>query len=141
MPPQPKEASYDCLPPLLKASTPHSTGLPRISQHCTSYKLSGHCIVHADAGWLQTAFFNRYAAELAQPGIQLTDPADIIFLTLPMLDKINWASRRTTGSAWQQAVTAALTHESIKLKTRYRALEHRFPQMLACVGVKEAGKP
>lgn len=69
------------------------------------------CVLCADAKWLQTEFFKRYATELAQPGIQLTVPADTLFLTPLMLDKVNWASQRSCGPAWQQAVTAALTPE------------------------------
>lgn len=56
-----------------------------------------------------------------------------------MLDKINWASQLSCGSAWQQAVTAALTPEN--LDTRHAALKHRFPQIMAAAGVKKPGKP
>lgn len=58
-----------------------------------------------------------------------------------MLDKINWASQPSCGPAWQQAVTAALTPEKMNLGIRYAALKHRFPQILAAAGVKQAGKP
>lgn len=95
----------------------------------------------ADAKWLQTEFFKRYATELAQPGIQLTVPADTLFLTPLMLDNINWASQPSCGPAWQQAVTAALTPDKMDLGTRYAALKHRFPQILAAAGVNQAGRP
>jgi hypothetical protein len=74
-------------------------------------KSNKKCVLCADAKWLQTEFFKRYATELAHPGIQLTVPADTLFLTPLMLDKVNWASQRSCGPAWQQAVTAALTPE------------------------------
>ena len=98
-------------------------------------------VLCADAKWLQTEFFKRYAADLAQPGIKLTVPADTLFLTSPMLDKINWASQLSCGLAWQQAVTAALMLEKMTIDTRYAALKHRFPQIMAAARVKKAGKP
>ncbi len=58
-----------------------------------------------------------------------------------MLDKVNWASQHSCGLAWQQAVTAALMPEKMDLGIRYAALKHRFPQILAAAGVKQAGKP
>ena len=99
------------------------------------------CILCAGAKWLQTEFFKHYATELAQPGIQLTVPADTLFLTPPMLEKVNWASQHSCGSAWQQAVSAALAPEKMTLGIRYAALKHRFPQILAAAGVEKAGKP
>ena len=98
-------------------------------------------VLCADAKWLQTEFFKRYATELAQPGIKMTVPADTLFLTPPMLDKISWASQLSCGSAWQQAVTAALMPENMTLDTRYAALKHRFPQIMTAAGVTKAGKP
>jgi len=68
-------------------------------------------------------------------------PADTLFLTPLMLDKVNWASQPSCGLAWQQAVTAALMPEMIDLGIRYAALKHRFPQILAAAGVNQAGKP
>lgn len=111
------------------------------------FPILSHAVTHqndvlcADAKWLQTEFFARYATELAQPGIQLIVPADTLFLTPAMLDKVNWASQHSCGPAWQKAVTAALTPEKMTLQTRYAALKQRFPQMLAAAGVKQAGMP
>ena len=45
-----------------------------------------------------------------------------MFLTPQMLDEVNWAAQHGCGPAWQQAVTAALTPESMTLETRYAAL-------------------
>lgn len=124
------------------ANTEHVEPLPRDFTVCLFASWSdAKCVLHADAKWLQTEFFPRYATELAKPGIQLVVPADTLFLTPPMLDKVNWTSQHSCGPAWQKAVTAALTPERMTLQTRYAALKQRFPQMLAVAGVKQAGTP
>ena len=91
-------------------------------------------VICADAKWLQTEFFARYATRASTAGIRLIVPADTLFLTPPMLDKVNWASQHSCGPAWQKAVTAALTPEKMSLQTHYAALKQRFPQMLAAAG-------
>ena len=100
---------------------------------------TGHsqsCLV-AYAKWLASTFFKHFSRALAHPDIALTNPADVVFLTQPELDKLQWAHQPFSGDAWRQSVQIAL--QQISLEDYYKMSNQRFPQALSSVGIYAAG--
>ena len=101
------------------------------------YKFVHGCECFAGAKWLATSFFSHFSSALAQPGIDVTSPADAVFLTDADLDLLDWDQPSVCGNAWKQSVQTAL--KQISLEDRYKLCKQRFPQSLASAGIHEAG--
>ena len=95
------------------------------------------CGCSADATWLATTFFSYFSRALAQAGIDVDTPADVVFLTDADLELLNWDQPSAPGNAWKQSVHNAL--RQISLEDRYKLCKQRFPRSLASVGIYEAG--
>lgn len=96
-----------------------------------------HCRSFAGAKWLATSFFSHFSTAVAQPGIDVTNPADAVFVTEADLDLLNWDQPSAPGHAWKQSVQTAL--KAISLEDRYRLCRQRCSQSLASVGIYDAG--
>lgn len=133
-----------CYPAYVRtARHTQAASIPQTAHLCIMSMLAMHvsttcpCGCFADAKWLATSFFSHYSSALAQPGIDITSPADAVFLTDAELDLLNWDQPAVSGNAWRQSVQTAL--KQISLEDRYQLCKQRFPRSLASVGIHEAG--
>ena len=106
------------------------------SSQC-SFSALCHSWCFAGAKWLATSFFLQFSSALAQPGVDITSPADAVFLTETDLDLLNWDQVSARDSAWKQSVQTAL--KQISLEDRFKLCKQRFPQSLASAGIQDAG--
>ena len=104
---------------------------------CGANRLDVQRTLFTGAMWLVTSFFVSYSEALAHLDINVTCPADTVFLTQADLEKL--ACGRLNGAAWEHSVQTAL--KQISLEDYYKLLMQRFPQAVATVGVYEAGGP